>query len=286
MPLDAYTGSDIRDLMTRAERAIGPDAVVIHTRRLSRWDGGTEYELLAGDPISVAEAGEWVLTDGTVDDLADPVPVPPQRVDRPGLIMALVGPTGAGKTTTIAKLAAHPRYFGNRVVGLITLDTYRVAAVEQLRTFAEIARLPLEVVHDAADAGRALRLLAHCEVVLIDTPGHGPRGRTERETVRRRLALLRPDEVHLVVTSGCRAGAAEAHIGLHRGWGLTHVIATKTDEYPDDWSVFEAAARERVPMRWCTDGQEVPSDIRPARPRLQAAMSGVRHVAVAAGGAV
>src|SRR5690606_15288896 len=125
---------------------------------------------------------------------AGPLPGVPLAQDgaptaRP-LIVALVGPTGSGKTTTAAKLALSPHAFGSRKVGLITLDPFRVGGVEQLRTYADIAGLPLEVIYNAREIPAALARLSRCEVIVVDTPGRGPRAVAEELEWREILAEL------------------------------------------------------------------------------------------------
>jgi flagellar biosynthesis protein FlhF len=188
------------------------------------------------------------------------------------LVIVLVGPTGAGKTTTIAKLAAHPRVFGRRGVGLLTLDTYRVGAVDQLRTYAGIAELPLEVVHETAELAPALRRLRSRRVILVDTPGRSPRRRAETDLLQHWLFCLHPDEIHLVLPAGTRPDLARALIARHVAAGATHLLATKLDEISGDGTLFDLAAAARLPMRWVTDGQEVPFDLRAARHALLAAL--------------
>src|SRR5688572_17599736 len=131
------------------------------------------FEVAAADPATAAR-GPAIATTSPDPDLELMVPA---RSGRGSLVIALVGPTGAGKTTTIAKLATHPSVFGERTVGLIGLDTYRIGAVDQLRTYAEIARLPFEIAYTVEDAERARQRLAKCDVILIDAPGRSPKNR-------------------------------------------------------------------------------------------------------------
>ena len=103
-------------------------------------------------------------------------------------VVALVGPTGVGKTTTIAKLAANYRLREKRRVGLITVDTYRVAAVEQLRTYADIIDLPMEVVATPREMREAVARMSHLDLVLMDTAGRSPRDEVKIQELKSMLA--------------------------------------------------------------------------------------------------
>jgi flagellar biosynthesis protein FlhF len=197
--------------------------------------------------------------------------------------VALVGPTGAGKTTSAVKLSLNDAAFGDRRVGLITLDTYRAGAVAQLETYAEVARLPMEVVYDAADVPGAIARLSRCDVVVVDTPGRGPRTGDDDAPWRALLAALAPDEVHLVIPATMRPDLAEglrdrldallaetAHEGAIGA--VTHALLTKLDEVPDEDGVPDLAARLGLPVRWVGDGQEIPADLAPGAARLIAAL--------------
>ena len=124
-------------------------------------------------------------------------------------VVALVGPTGVGKTTTIAKLAANYRLREKRRVGLITVDTYRVAAVEQLRTYADIIDLPMEVVATPREMREAVARMSHLDLVLMDTAGRSPRDEVRIQELKSMLSEAEPDEVHLVLSSA--AGCEESH---------------------------------------------------------------------------
>ena len=183
--------------------------------------------------------------------------------------MALVGPTGAGKTTTAAKLAVHPEAFGGRKVGLLTLDTYRVGALEQLEIVAEVARLPLEVAYAAGEVEGALRRLAACDVVIVDTPGRSPKADALNDEWRALLAAARPDETHLVLPATLRPDIA---VSVHTAHAATHLLLSKLDEVPGEAGVADLALALPLPARWVTDGQEIPADLRPAPARILASL--------------
>ena len=281
MPLETFVGSDIATLLATVNKRFGEDAMVVHTRRVAERDGNADFEVLAGDADGAAEWRRGYLARATAPELTAIVPldasqlIETRRAGQP-FKMALVGPTGAGKTTTIAKLIGHPRIFGTRAVGVLSLDTYRVGAVEQLRTYADIAHVPLEVVYETADLPPRLDRLADLEVVMIDTPGRGPRNRRDRHMVEAWLSRIAPDEIHLALPVGLQREVLQAAIHYHRDHGATHLLATKLDEMHSDSTLFQLAAELHMPMRWVTDGQEVPADIRSARSRLLAALASAR----------
>lgn len=262
MLLETFRGRDLSEAMAQLRARHGDDALILRTRtRRERGEmvvevvATTSHELesfrarLERAPTRIASAGGG---------------------ERP-YVVALVGPTGAGKTTSTIKLALHPEAFGGRRVGLITLDTYRVGALEQLQTYAEIANLPLEVVYSAADLPGAMERLKGAEVILVDTPGRGPTS-PEAPAWRNLLRGLRPDEVHLVLPAGVRSEVAlwaREHFTL---CGPTHTLLTKLDEVPGEVGVAELADELGLPARWVTTGQEVPLDLHAAAPRLIAAL--------------
>jgi flagellar biosynthesis protein FlhF len=191
-------------------------------------------------------------------------------------VLAFVGPTGAGKTTTIAKLAGHPRLFGGASVGIINLDTYRIGATEQITQHATLSGAPVVSAHTLADLPGARRALAGCQVVLIDCPGRGPQLHRDTSVVAEMLDALRPAERHLVMPVGTQPALVRRTIDNYAALHITHLLATKVDEMPDDWILFDVAAALGMPMRWLADGQIIPQDLRSATARLEAAGSGRR----------
>ena len=145
-------------------------------------------------------------------------------------MVALVGPTGVGKTTTIAKLAANYRLREKRRVGLITVDTYRVAAVEQLRTYADIIDLPMEVVATPREMREAVARMNHLDLVLMDTAGRSPRDEVKIQELKSMLAEAEPDEVHLVLSSTAGAKSLISTAERFADVGTTALLLTKLDE--------------------------------------------------------
>jgi flagellar biosynthesis protein FlhF len=180
-------------------------------------------------------------------------------------VVALVGPTGVGKTTTIAKLAAGFRIEARRRVGLLTIDTYRIAAVQQLKAYAEIMDLPMEVVEKPEQMQPALDALGDVDLVLIDTAGRSPRSDARIDQLAEFLRAARPDETHLVLSATSSSDNIRTTIRGFQPVGATSVILTKLDETPHTAGVLSAmTASDRhhaTPLSYVTHGQQVPDDI-------------------------
>ena len=180
--------------------------------------------------------------------------------------VALVGPTGVGKTTTIAKLAANFRLRAKRNVGLITVDTYRIAAVEQLRTYADIIDLPMQVVSTPREMRQAVEQFAHLDLVLIDTAGRSPRDEVKIQELRALLAEAQADEVHLVLSSVAGAAALKRTAERFATVGTTALLLTKLDEATSLGNVLPVLRACGCPLSYLTNGQNVPDDIEAAVP--------------------
>lgn len=176
-------------------------------------------------------------------------------------VAALIGPTGVGKTTTIAKLAANFRLRENRRVGLITVDTYRIAAVEQLRTYADIIDLPMQVVSTPREMREAVQRFNGLDLVLIDTAGRSPKDEIKIRELRTLLSEARADEVHLVVSSVIGARALRQIIDHFQTASPTALLLTKLDEAPSLGGLLPVLSEGRLPLSYLTNGQNVPDDI-------------------------
>lgn len=200
--------------------------------------------------------------------LAEAIPVATPGRGRTGdgpLTIALVGPTGVGKTTTIAKLAAAYKLRRGQRVGLITTDTFRIAAVEQLRTYASIISVPLRVVMSPAEMASACRAMADCDVVLIDTAGRSPRDGQKVEELSAYLEAARPDETHLVLSATAGLAALRSAASGFSMAGPDRVLFTKLDEAESVGTVVSMVHSLGLPLSFVTTGQEVPDHIEPGR---------------------
>ena len=160
---------------------------------------------------------------------------------------------GVGKTTTIAKLAANFRLRSGIKMGLVTVDTYRVAAVEQLRTYAEIIELPMKVVTNPLEMRRALDELAGLDLVLIDTAGRSPKDDLKIQELKSLLAEAQVDEVHLVMSLTSNVRNLEASAAKFAAAGTTALILTKLDEATGMGSVVGGPSRQ--PSNQLPDGR-------------------------------
>ena len=179
-------------------------------------------------------------------------------------VVALVGPTGVGKTTTIAKLAAIQKLVNQLNVGLITADTYRIGAIEQLRTFAAIADIPMEVVYRPAEMGAALKKFSGKDMVFIDTVGRNQRSKKDLAELRKFIDAARPDEIHLVLSASTGSKGLADIVEKFKPLHPDHVIFSKIDEAVTFGPLFNIAHKQDVNISYLTTGQAVPDDILPA----------------------
>ena len=214
------------------------------------------------EELSAAESVRWlmeVLERNLKTDQADP-PLYEQ-----GGIFALVGSTGVGKTTTTAKLAALcARIHGPGSVGLITLDTYRVGAHEQLRTYGRMLGIVAHLAHDRAALQDLLGLLSGKKMVLIDTTGVAPRDPRKRDM----LDVLDLPHVNrlLVLNAGCHGDTLDDVLTAFKTDGSQQAILSKVDEAVKLGPAIDALIRHQMVLRGVTNGQRVPEDWERADP--------------------
>ncbi|MDA7978349.1 MAG: flagellar biosynthesis protein FlhF [Pirellulales bacterium] len=179
-------------------------------------------------------------------------------------IVALVGPTGVGKTTTIAKLAANFRLRDKRKVGLITVDTYRIAAVEQLRTYADIIDLPMQVVSSPREMREAAGRMSGMDLILMDTAGRSPRDEVKIHELKAFLDEAQATDVHLVLSAVTGANTLVRTAERFKIVGAGGLILTKLDEATAMGNLLPLLRSGDFPLRYVTNGQNVPDDIEAA----------------------
>jgi flagellar biosynthesis protein FlhF len=187
-------------------------------------------------------------------------------------VVALVGPTGTGKTTTIAKLASRFKIVEGKRVALISCDTFRIGAVEQLKTFAEIASMPLAVVFSPREMSAALKRFASYDLILIDTPGRSPYDTLHLKELKGLMAAAGPDEIHLTVPASGRYQDLVEVLRRFSAVAVSHLLFTKLDETSRYGDIVSLAIKSRKAVSYVTVGQNVPDDISLFRKRMAARM--------------
>lgn len=185
---------------------------------------------------------------------------------RPKLVV-LFGPTGVGKTTTIAKLAANFTLVEGKKVALITADTYRIAAVEQLKTYGEIIGVPVEVVFTREELQEALARQAGSDLILIDTAGRSPKNDQHLQEIDALFHDLPDIERYLVVSATTKPRDALDMVARFAPLGGQYkLIITKVDESDTLGAVVNIMHNSKVVLSYITNGQSVPDDIELADP--------------------
>ena len=187
-------------------------------------------------------------------------------------VVALVGPTGVGKTTTLAKIAAGFRFDLGCRIGLIALDTFRLGAVDQLLQYAELISASLEVVSSAEQVTAALQRLSDCDLVLLDTAGRAPRDTEQIVELQKFLELAQPHSTQLVVSATSSAAHVEQTVERFAVLSPTNLLITKLDEAVDFGSWLALLDRCPLPISYMTHGQQVPQDIMVASSRRLASL--------------
>jgi flagellar biosynthesis protein FlhF len=175
--------------------------------------------------------------------------------------VALVGPTGVGKTTTTAKLAALYTHILKKKVALFTLDTYRIGAVEQLAAYARILNIPLEVPLCPEDVDALVAKHSDKDLILIDTVGRSQRNRSDLTELSRFIRSANPTEVHLVVSAASSPAVQKESVECFSRMSASRLILTKLDECPQAGCILGLSANTLLPFSYITCGQEVPDDI-------------------------
>jgi flagellar biosynthesis protein FlhF len=176
-------------------------------------------------------------------------------------VAMFVGPSGAGKTTTIVKLAAHYCLEENRSVALITLDTCRMAAVDHLRMYANTLGVPLETAQTPADVLEGIRRHRKANLILIDTPGFGLHEAARLMNLGHLKDQYGSIETHLVLSATTRMQDLRRTVVRHDACAPSRLLFTKLDETEEYGNLFELAYQSTLPLSYWSNGQRVPEDL-------------------------
>ena len=240
----------------------------LHTAVMRRF-GSMELDTALIERVSAPavhgrdEAHAWQLA---LSELTASVPVVDHDLIDQGGIVALVGSTGVGKTTSVAKLAArYVRRHGQRHVALLTTDSYRIGAHEQLMTYGRLLGIPVQVASDHKELRSALNSLADKRLILIDTAGMSQRD----VRLSQQFATLTdsgiPIRTLLVLSATAHASVLAETVQAFSTVALEGAILTKLDEAAKLGGVLSALIKQKLPLMFVTDGQRVPEDMHPAR---------------------
>ena len=204
-------------------------------------------------------------------------------------ITVMVGPCGAGKTTTAVKLAATQALRAGRKVALLTLDDQRIGAMEQMRIYASILGVPIAAATSAAEARQALQAFQEMDWLIVDTPGVGPEEEQRLGEVRQILEPLKAKDVHLVLNAGTREKDLVRVIERWKGFPVNCLAFTRLDEAGACGHLLNLLLRTRLPLSYLGIGPKIPEDLAPrplelllsriwplrdARPQARGALAG------------
>lgn len=229
----------------------------------------TELEL--SDPENVTQTIISTIQD--LIEVSPPVFASGQSQHR----IALVGPTGVGKTTTLAKIAASYLSRHSNSIALITIDTYRIAAVEQLKVYGEIMHLPVDVVITPEQLEQAIARHSDKELILIDTAGRSPR---DSYCIDELASFLAPElhiDKHLVLSAGTRENELLDTIERFSALEISNTIFTKIDECSSLGILLNTQIQNSSPLSYVTNGQRVPEDLLEISPKLVAELIMSQH---------
>jgi len=224
-------------------------------------DLSQQFASVIGADLSLEDAWRHALA-----LLAHEIPVSDDDILNKGGIVALVGPTGVGKTTSIAKLAA--RYslrYGNRSVALISTDSYRIGAQEQLLNFGRILDIPTYTVNNTAELSERLNDLREKRLILIDTAGMSQRDIQLSEQLQTLADSSANIQTYLVMAANTQTSTLQDVMYSFSQSNLKGCLLTKLDETTSLGGVISTVVRNQIPVAYISDGQKVPEDMHPAR---------------------
>ena len=185
-------------------------------------------------------------------------------------VVLFIGPTGVGKTTTIAKIASVYRLEQKKKVALLTADTYRIAAAEQLRTYAGILEIPFRVIYSGEEIGQAIRDFQDYDYIMVDTAGHAHQNAEQKESIKSLIHAadeLADSEVFLVLSATTKYNDLKKIVDAYREMANYKLIFTKLDETEELGNLFNIRLYTGAEICYVTYGQNVPDDLESFNPQ-------------------
>lgn len=255
----------LRNMVDELSAAQAPKERVRAMLYAAGFEGELAKQLAAGSS-KLARAGREPMKRWLREQVGKQLRVEPGIIQRPyRQVVACVGPTGVGKTTTLAKLAAIAKLDFGRSVSVITLDTFRVGAIEQWRRYADLLNIGFSVADDAATFSRLVNSQT-ADLVLVDTAGTSTHDHAANAALAQALDTIKNtrSEVLLTLPAWIRARDAERVASSYDAVRLTGLIMTKVDEAEQFAGCLHAAIRKDLPLTYLCDGARVPEDIHDA----------------------
>ena len=220
----------------------------------------TEEQLVGmGDAGSVPRSEALAELKRQISYLFPHRPVKQRR--RKQEIVAVVGPSGAGKTSLTAKLASHQDIYRDRRVGIISTDIFRAGANAGLKSIGKILSVPIIEVRQVDDLSRAVKNLAKYDTILVDTPGRSPLSKGSLPDLQTQLAVLQPTETLLVLSANMALEELWLFIGLYQGIHPSGLVVTKLDETSKPGKVLGLVDDNGLPLKYVTAGRAVPQSL-------------------------
>ncbi len=177
------------------------------------------------------------------------------------MVVALVGPTGVGKTTSIAKLAAISKILHNLEAGILSIDTYRLGAIDQLRIFSEISNIEMLVAYEPKEVVSQMNKLKKKDIIFIDTVGRSQKNTAELKSIKSYLDGIRIDETILVLSSTSSTKNMYESIDKFKMFGINSILFSKIDEAAAFGNILNVSHDFELPVIFLTNGQIIPDDI-------------------------
>jgi flagellar biosynthesis protein FlhF len=234
--------------------------------RIGGVDRDIARELMAGlhhEAARQARITEASLLEMLKQGIADRIrrkPASALQGDRPKTVV-FIGPTGVGKTTTIAKIAALYNHNRPSSVGLVTLDDQRIGGMSQLASYARIIGIPARAAASPAALHKALEKLAHKRLILVDTGGVNPYDREQIHRLDTTLAVIHKPRVHLVLSTLTKSNDVNTMVEAFKRLPVQDLLFTKVDESTSQGNILSQSLRSGLPLSYYTDGRHIPDDI-------------------------